>query len=232
MLFYQSSADPRIGALMGVTPHQHVTIHLMNSELIGGQVNPSPLQVFTYITEKVGELEGFSQRGGVRCGFLALAHRAEDGQHLQADHFCRAVHVAVQCRAVGVVGGGQVHSHRSEEIVEQLPADPVLVCGVDHRGQSGVAAVGGAVHHPIEKLCRQALQLVFPIGGLQRRIEVVEDVVRASGKAVQGVHSRALLGCEQPGGQKEGASVLRVERAATTIGVAQRGISDTGRMEF
>src|SRR5690242_15329583 len=61
VLLYQRSADPGIGALMGVTPHQHVTIHLMYSELIGGQVNAAALEVFTYVAKKVGELEGFSQ---------------------------------------------------------------------------------------------------------------------------------------------------------------------------
>ena len=60
----------------------------MFGQLVGGQIDPPSLQVFVDVAQKVGELERLSQCGGVGRGLFASRHRAEDGQHLKADHFC------------------------------------------------------------------------------------------------------------------------------------------------
>ena len=44
-----------------------------------------------------------------------------------------------------------------------------------------------------------------------------------AGEPVQRVHRRTLVGCEQPGGQEEGAAVLGVDGAAAPVGLAQAG---------
>ena len=76
------------------------------------------------------------------------------------------------------------------------------------------------------------MQPVGALGGLQRLVEVVEDVVGAPGEPVERVHGWTLLWRKQPSRQEERAPVLRVERAAATVSVAQRRIAHTGGMEF
>ncbi len=118
MLLDQRAAHPLVGAPVPVAPHQHVTVDVMSCELVCGQIDPASLQVFVDIAEKVGELKGFPECRGVRRGFVTRADGAEHRQQLQSDHFGGAVHVSVQRAAIGIVGDGEVHPHRAEEVVE------------------------------------------------------------------------------------------------------------------
>src|SRR6202012_4950698 len=131
------------------------------------------------------------------------ADRAQDRKHLQANRFRRTLHVEVERGPVRIVGDGQVHPHRVQEVGEQVVADGVTPCGVAHGGQHGV----GRVFVSGKELVGQLLQPCRPGAGGKGRVEIVEYVVGVTGKAVERVNWWALIGRQEPGGQKEGAAV-------------------------
>ena len=75
MLLGQRTAHPGIGALVGLAPQQQVAVDAVGGQFVGGQIYPAASQVLVDVAQKVRELEGFSQRGGVRCGFVARNRR-------------------------------------------------------------------------------------------------------------------------------------------------------------
>src|SRR5213078_3383081 len=103
-----------------------------------------------------------------------------------------------------VVGDRQVHPHRGQEVVEQLPADVVAAGGVHHGGEGRVVGGGLVLDEAVEQLRGEQLQLLGPHLVAAAVVELVEDVVCPSGEAVEGVHRRALGGRQQPGRQEEG----------------------------
>ena len=232
VLLGERTAYPGVGALVGVAPRQRVTVDAVGSQLVGGQIHPAALQILVDISQKVGELERFSQRGGVRCSLLAGADGAENGQHLQSDHLGRPVHVPLESLAVRVVRDRQVHPHRREEVVEHLPWDAVPAGGVDDGAQRGVVTGVLMLDKLIEQLRGQPLEPFCSLLGVQGGVEVVEDVVGATREPVQRMDRRALLGREQPGGEEERPAVLGVEHPALPIGVAQGRIVHPGGVEF
>ena len=143
------------------------------------------MQVLVDVAQEVGQLERPSQCRGVRRGLVARADRAQDRKHLQANHFRGAVHVAVERGAVGIVGDGQVHPHRGQEVVEQFAA----------RCRSG-ARCAAPRRAPGRRRCvrrrrridRTAVAAARPGRGVLGRIEIVEDVVGVAGEAVERVH--------------------------------------------
>ena len=76
VLLDQRAADPGVGPPVRVAPRQQVTVHAVGGEFVGGQVDPSALEVFVDVAQEVGELERLSERGGVRRGLLRGADRA------------------------------------------------------------------------------------------------------------------------------------------------------------
>ena len=84
----------------------------------------------------------------------------------------------------------------------------------------------------VEQSCRQLLQLLGTFVDGARIVEIVEDVVGDAREPVQRMHSGALSRRQQPGGQEEGLAVAGVQAAALPIGVAQRRVPDTRRVEL
>lgn len=72
---------------------QESAVDTVVGEHVGGQVDPAPAQVLRHVAQEVGELEGLSQRRGVRGGRLPGHGRAEDRKDLESDDRGRAVHV-------------------------------------------------------------------------------------------------------------------------------------------
>ena len=185
----------------------NVPVHGVGGQLVGGQVDPFRAQILVDVTQEVGELEGFSKRRGVRRRLLAGHDRAEHGQQLQPDHLGRAVHVAVQRGPVGIVGDGQVHPHRGQEVVEQFPLDAVRARRCTTAVSTGSSPLASPSTQPREQRSGQPLQPVCAFGGVDARVEVVEDVVGAAGEPVERVHRGPLCGRQQPGRQEERAPV-------------------------
>ncbi len=88
-----------------------------------------------------------------------------------------------------------------------------------HSAKCRVAVAGVVLHQPIEQLGGESLQSVRSVVGGQRRVEIVEDVVRTPGEAVQRVHSGTLMRRKQSSCEKKRAAVLGIERAAAAIRV-------------
>ena len=63
-------------------------------------------------------------------------------------------------------------------------------------------------------------------------VEVVDDVVRPAGEAVQRVHRAAALHRQQTGGQEVGPAVPGVEPPAVGVRGAQGGVGDPGGVQF
>ena len=87
VLLDQRTAYPGVGAPVVMAPHQHIAVDVMSCELVCGQIDPASFQVLVDVAQEVGELEGFSECGGVWSGFLTRADGAQHGQQLQSDHF-------------------------------------------------------------------------------------------------------------------------------------------------
>ncbi len=147
---------------------------------------------------------------------------------MQADGFRRSAHVAVERRAVGIVGDGEVHAHGGQKVGEQVRGDLVAAHGVIDRRNDGLVAMLAAG----EKAVRQLLQPLGARDGIQLGIELVEDVVGVPGEGVQRMDRRALVGSQQPGGQEVGASVLGGDLPAAAICGAQVRIVDSGGVHF
>ena len=67
---------------------------------------------------------------------------------------------------------------------------------------------------------------------VQRRVELVEDVVGVAREAVQRVYRRALVRGEQSGGKEVGAAVFGGDLSAAPIGRAQPHILDAGGVQL
>ena len=159
VLVLECGANPGVGAPIVVAPHQQFAVHAERGEFVGGQIHPVAVEVLVDVAQEVGQLKGLAQCLGARFGVPQRPDRAQDGQHLQSDDFGRSPHVAVQRRPVGVVGDGEVHPHRRQEVVEEVQRDAVGLGGVQHGGQHRFG-VGVAVEEPV----RQPLESVGPIG--------------------------------------------------------------------
>ena len=206
---------------------QQVAVDAVGGELVGGQIDPAAAQILVDVAQEVGELERLSERGGVRCGVVARADGAEHRQQLQPDHLGRAVHVALQRGAVRIVGHGQVHPHRRQEVVEQLPGDAVPVRGVHHRRAArdrrrSPRCWTSRLNSCVASRCK-------PFGALGGADGAASKSSRMSsaraGEPVERVHRRTLLGRQQPGGQEERPAVLGVERLGTVGRRPQGGIA-------
>ena len=192
MLFHQCGSQPAVGTALLLAPGQHLAVDAVRGQFVGGQVDPPARQILVDVPEEIGQLEGFSERGGVRCRLFARGDRAQHRQQLQTDHFRRSVHIEVQRSTIGIVGDRQVHPHRSKKVVEQLPVQLVAAGGV-HDGLDDRVVVGGLplFHQPGEQRSRKCLQLLGALGRAAG-VESVENVVGPAGEAVQRVHGRSL----------------------------------------
>ncbi len=160
------------------------------------------------------------------------ADSAEHRQHLQADHLGGAVHVAFEGGPVGIVRHGQVHPHRARKSSNISHGMPYLRAVCTTARSVGSSSQSCCLDKPIEQLSGQPLQPFGTLGGADRGVEVVEDVVGPAGEPIERVDCGTLFGGQQPGGEEECAAVLCVERAAAFVRVAQGRVLHTGGIEF
>ncbi len=226
----QGRADPRICAPGAPAPLQQRPVHTVGGEQVAGQVDAAPVEVLAHVPQEVGELERLPERRRVRFSLLPGRDRAENRQHLQPDHRGRTVYVAPQVGVGGIVRDGQIGTHRGQEVGEENRLDGVPGGGVGDGPDHRFGAATGT--QPARQVALQSAQMPVALLGRSVPIEVVHDVVGPAGEAVQGVHGGAAFERQQAGGQEVGLAVTRVEPSATGVGGAERGIGDSGRVEF
>ena len=142
------------------------------------------------------------------------------GQHLQPDHGGRALDVAAAGRPSLVLGDGQIHAHRREELGEVLgrhvPARDRVATA-----RSTSVRVPAARRQPAARCQRRqqaGLELVQArVGRLGAELPscgIVDELVGVAREAVERVHVRPFPAGQQQGRQVVGATVRRMQPAA------------------
>ncbi len=93
--------------------------------------------------------------------------------------------------------------------------------------------IGGAAALEIgEEGLRPGVEPAGPLGPVEPRVEVVDDVVGVAGEPVEGVDIGAFGGRQQPGREEVGPPVLGIEPPGHGVAGLQLGVADAGGAQF